>query len=128
MLRKTTLLQLAVVCLLVAFTVSCNIYRPEIEHGQFVKSKDIDKLYIGMPVTEVIGIMGTPLVVDSFNRSRWDYVHIKIDEQRKIVEREKISIVFSNGLIEEIIVDKPEDEESGIETETTADEESESAD
>ena len=127
MLRTTASLQLVTVCLLVAFTVSCSIYRPEIDHGQFVESKDIDKLYIGMPAAEVIGIMGTPLVVDSFNRSRWDYVHIKIDDKRTVVERQKISIVFSDGLIEEIIVDKQEDEENGIATEAIADEESESA-
>jgi outer membrane protein assembly factor BamE len=39
----------------------------------------VDKLQVGMSKTQVQYILGSPLVVDTFNPTRWDYYYTRVD-------------------------------------------------
>ncbi len=52
-----------------------GVYRIDVEQGNVVTQKMVDKLKPGMTRSQVRFILGTPLLEDSFNQSRWDYVY-----------------------------------------------------
>lgn len=49
-------------------------YKLDIPQGNAVTADQAAKLKLGMTRAQVRFVMGTPLLVDSFHRNRWDYV------------------------------------------------------
>ena len=92
----------AITILCIVLLVSCSIYRPEIYQGQSSNLVDVSKLTVGMTPDEVLDIMGTPLIVDSFHRDRWDYVHNVIDSKRTIVSKQKVTVFFKDGVVAKV--------------------------
>jgi outer membrane protein assembly factor BamE len=48
----------------------------------------VDKLQVGMTKSQVQFILGTPLIVDTFNPTRWDYYYTKVDSNDKKYEQQ----------------------------------------
>ena len=49
-------------------------YKIDIQQGNVVTQEMVNQLRPGMTRAQVQYVMGTPLLEDSFNRDRWDYV------------------------------------------------------
>ncbi len=65
-------------------------YKMEIQQGNVVNSKMLLQLRPGMTKSQVLYIMGTPLIADSFHSNRWDYFYQmrkegKLMEQRRVI-------------------------------------------
>ena len=60
--------------LLAALASGC-VYRPDIQQGNFIESKTVDQLQVGMTRSQVRYLLGTPLVPDLFDKERWDYLY-----------------------------------------------------
>lgn len=45
------------------------------KEGNLLSDKKIARIRVGMSKQEVAGIMGDPLIAETFRLSRWDYVH-----------------------------------------------------
>jgi len=71
---STPRLPLAVALLCLALTQGC-VYRMAIQQGNFLEPRSVDKLEIGMTRSQVRYLLGTPMVPDTFNLDRWDYVY-----------------------------------------------------
>ena len=52
-----------------------GVYKIPIEQGNVITQEMIDQLKPGMSREQVEFIMGSPLIKDSFNADRWDYVY-----------------------------------------------------
>jgi len=52
-----------------------GVYKIDIPQGNIVSQEDVNKLRPGMTKRQVRFVLGTPLVVDSFNADRWDYIY-----------------------------------------------------
>ncbi len=50
-------------------------YRADLAQGNFVEQERIDMLRYGMSAEQVRYILGTPMLIDPFDNSRWYYVH-----------------------------------------------------
>ncbi len=50
-------------------------YRSDLAQGNFVEQETIDKLRLGMTSDQVRYLLGTPMLIDPFDNSRWYYVH-----------------------------------------------------
>jgi outer membrane protein assembly factor BamE len=50
------------------------VHRIDIQQGNFLDKDDIDRVSIGMTRVQVRSLLGTPMVADPFDVSRWDYV------------------------------------------------------
>ena len=50
-------------------------YKIDIQQGNIITQEMIDQLRPGMTRAQVQYVMGTPLLEDSFNKDRWDYVY-----------------------------------------------------
>lgn len=57
-----------------AFSQGCA-YRSDLAQGNFVEQEAVNKLSYGMSSEQVRYILGTPMLVDPFDNSRWYYVH-----------------------------------------------------
>ena len=67
-------LSIAAVVLAIAFTSAGCIYRMPIQQGNFLEDKELNQIQIGMTRTQVKYLLGTPMVADPFENTRWDYV------------------------------------------------------
>lgn len=50
-------------------------YRTDLAQGNFVEQDAVDQLRQGMSAAQVQYILGTPMLTDPFDNSRWYYVH-----------------------------------------------------
>jgi len=70
-----------------------GVYRINVEQGNIVTQEMVDQLKPGMTRAQVRFILGTPLVEDSFNRDRWDYMYI-LRNGEKILRENRLTVVF----------------------------------
>ncbi len=80
----------------------CAVYRPDIHQGQITDVEDVARVEAGMTKDQVQAILGTPLVVDTFNPDRWDYILTIVGNPRNIVLKERVTIYFENDRVREI--------------------------
>ena len=64
----------ALLLVAVGLLLGC-VHRIDIQQGNFLESKDIDRVAVGMTRVQVRALLGTPMVADPFTSSRWDYVY-----------------------------------------------------
>lgn len=70
-------------------------YKIDIQQGNVVTQSMIDQLKLGMTRTQVQYIMGTPLLQDTFDRNRWDYVYSNQPGDKPRVQR-TVTLYFDN--------------------------------
>jgi len=51
------------------------VHRIDIQQGNFLEAKDVDRVAVGMTKVQVRALLGTPMVADPFETWRWDYVY-----------------------------------------------------
>ena len=66
--------RLALAAILLAVLGAC-VHRIDIQQGNFLDKEDIDRISVGMTRVQVRALLGTPMVADPFQGSRWDYVY-----------------------------------------------------
>lgn len=65
------------------------VYRIDIQQGNFLEDKDLDRVAVGMTRVQVRSLLGTPMVADPFKSERWDYVYyFKQGRLKKPVQRQ----------------------------------------
>lgn len=52
-----------------------GVYRIDIPQGNIITQQQVDQLRPGLTKQQVNFILGTPLVRDTFNQDRWDYLY-----------------------------------------------------
>ena len=72
-----------------------GVYKLTIQQGNIVSQEMIDRLKPGMTRSQVQFVLGNPVLADSFERDRWNYVYTIDIPGQSIIERELI-IVFEN--------------------------------
>jgi len=71
MLFRTSIIALA----LSLSSCSSWVYRIDIPQGNYLEQKSIDKIQIGMTKEQVKFILGSPVLIDSFDKDTWNYVY-----------------------------------------------------
>jgi len=66
--------RLAAAVLAMVLLAGC-VHRIDIQQGNFLDTEDIDRIAVGMTRVQVRSLLGTPMVADPFQSSRWDYVY-----------------------------------------------------
>ena len=105
MVASVRIRRLACAALLLAILGAC-VHRIDIQHGNFLDTEDIDRISVGMTRVQVRALLGTPMVADPFQSSRWDYVYyLKKGRLRKPEWRH--FIVFFDGADKVEKIDRP---------------------
>ncbi|WP_231758265.1 outer membrane protein assembly factor BamE [Microbulbifer elongatus] len=66
---------------LVSLVTGCSLFkfpgvhRIQVQQGNIITQEMVDKLQPGMTRRQVRFVLGTPLVEDTFNPNRWDYIN-----------------------------------------------------
>lgn len=82
--------RLAALGLLAALSCGC-VYRMDIQQGNYLEGKTVDRLEVGMTRSQVRYLLGTPMVPDLFDKDRWDYLYyfqrgrLRKPEQRHVI-------------------------------------------
>jgi outer membrane protein assembly factor BamE len=63
------------------------VYRMDIQQGNYLEGKTVDKLEAGMTRSQVRYLLGTPMVPDLFDKDRWDYLYYFEGRHKKSARR-----------------------------------------
>lgn len=75
-----------------------DIHKVTVQQGNIVNQEMIDQLRPGMTRSQVRYILGTPLLMDTFDQDRWDYYY-SIKRPGKKEVREKIAVFFDGNTL-----------------------------
>jgi outer membrane protein assembly factor BamE len=85
----------SVAALLLALLAGC-VHRIDIQQGNFLDTEDIDRIAVGMTRVQVRALLGTPMVADPFQGSRWDYVYYLKKGRWQKPEQRHFIVFFDN--------------------------------
>lgn len=71
-----------------------GVYRIDIPQGNVVTQEMVDQLKPGMTKRQVRFVMGTPLVLDTFEPDRWDYIRSMEGRMQRERTQQRISLYF----------------------------------
>ena len=72
-----------------------GVYKIDIQQGNVITQEMVDQLKPGMTKRQVQFVMGTPLIMDTFNQKRWDYVY-SLQPGGKKRGQESVALYFEN--------------------------------
>jgi len=101
--RKTILLFISFFCFALA---SGCVYRAAVSQGNLIEQEDLDQVEIGMTMSQVRFLLGTPMIEDPFSRSRWDYVYYLRIKRQAAVSKRWVSVYFEDEKVTEIRKDQ----------------------
>ncbi len=89
--------------LLVCAIVGCSISMPRVhkvavQQGNILNQSMVDKLKPGMTRPQVAYVMGRPVIINTFDPDRWDYV-FTIEVPGQFNETTRMSLFFENDVL-----------------------------
>ena len=73
------------------------VYRIDIPQGNYLEQKSIDKIQIGMTKEQVKFVLGSPVMIDSFDNNTWNYVYrFKSGLREELNMQKSFSVKFEN--------------------------------
>jgi len=72
---------------------SLGVYKLDINQGNYITQDQVERLRVGQTRQQVRLILGTPLLVDPFHATRWDYVY-EFERQGRILEHSQLTVYF----------------------------------
>jgi outer membrane protein assembly factor BamE len=74
-----------------ALGLSACVYRMDVQQGNLLDVEQVDQVEVGMTRSQVRFLLGTPMVIDSFDADRWDYVYsLRRGHERHVTRRHLI--------------------------------------
>jgi outer membrane protein assembly factor BamE len=75
-----------------------GVYRIDIPQGNIITQEMVDQLRPGLNKRQVNFILGTPLIRDTFDQDRWDYVYSYQPGGGERVQ-ERLAVFFEDGTL-----------------------------
>ncbi|OMH39352.1 outer membrane protein assembly factor BamE [Motiliproteus sp. MSK22-1] len=73
-----------------------GVHKIDIQQGNIVTQEMVDQLRPGMTKDQVRFVMGTPLIQDTFQNNRWDYI-LTLKKGGDERAQERMSLFFTDG-------------------------------
>jgi outer membrane protein assembly factor BamE len=86
------------------------VYRINIQQGNFLNQTAVDNVKEGMTRSQVRYLLGTPMVADSFNKERWDYIYYLKKGRTRHVDSRRVTVYFDGDKVARL--DKPSEAEA----------------
>src|SRR5215831_18416467 len=98
--KHTRRLTTALTALGVALLISGCVYRMNIQQGNFLEPRAVSQLQVGMTRSQVRYLLGTPMVPDSFDRDRWDYLYyLKLGNMNTNILHRHLIVYFADDKV-----------------------------
>ncbi len=81
-------------CCLLLSLAACTPHKIAIEQGNILKADMIKQLEVGMSKSQIEFILGSPIIKDSFNGDRWDYIYV-MRPHKMPVRKKTLTLVFT---------------------------------
>ena len=92
----------ALAALLLGSAVAGCVYRMDIQQGNYLTGKTVDKLEVGMTRAQVRYLLGTPMLPDVFDKDRWDYLFYFQHSHNKPRQRH-LAVFFKDDKVERFV-------------------------
>ncbi|MCG6201539.1 outer membrane protein assembly factor BamE [Psychromonas antarctica] len=94
-----------------SFLYDTFVYQIDITQGNYIDDKKLDQVELGMNQEQVIFILGSPMLIDQFNSSKWYYIRY-IKPGGKDVQQQQAILTFNDKILtridrEELIRENP---------------------
>jgi len=74
---------------------SVGVYKLDVNQGNYITVDQVEKLRVGQTPAQVRLALGTPLLMDPFHPSRWEYVY-NFTRQGVMLEQRQFTVYFVN--------------------------------
>ncbi len=94
-------MRISLLVLAIALLGACafpGVYKINVEQGNIVTQEMADQLKPGMTRRQVRFILGTPLIEDTFNQNRWDYLYVKRNGM-KVLDQSRLTVEFDGDAL-----------------------------
>ena len=92
---------------LLALGSSACIYRIDIQQGNLLEESAIEQAAVGMTKNQIVFLLGTPMVTDTFHEDRWDYTYYLRRGRSREIERRWLIVYFDGDVVSRIEKDVP---------------------
>ncbi|GMG87094.1 outer membrane protein assembly factor BamE [Biformimicrobium ophioploci] len=72
-----------------------GVHRIDVQQGNIVTQEMVDQLKVGMTSRQVLFVLGTPLIQDTFNPDRWEYVY-RYQSPRNEITQHRFTVFFED--------------------------------
>tara|TARA_R110001583_G_scaffold315_3_gene2881 strand:+ start:11249 stop:11701 length:453 start_codon:yes stop_codon:yes gene_type:complete len=73
------------------------VYRIDIPQGNYLEQKNIDKIQVGMTKEQVKFVLGSPVMIDTFDQDTWNYLYrFKSGRSEKLNMQKRFAIKFED--------------------------------
>jgi len=83
-----------IIVILTLLLTSC-VYTLNIQQGNILDQKDINKLRAGLTKNQVVFVLGNPVVNDSFSDDHWIYLYTFSNRMTEIETTKRLELSFS---------------------------------
>lgn len=77
------------------------VYQIDVTQGNYIDDAEIARLETGMTQEQVIFILGSPMLIDQFDSSKWYYIRY-IKPGGEAVQQQQVLLVFADKVLIEI--------------------------
>jgi outer membrane protein assembly factor BamE len=99
------ILQRVLLGLALGASASACVYRINIQQGNFLDQAAVEQVKPGMTRSQVRYLLGTPMVADSFDKERWDYIYYLKKGRSSKVDSRRVTVYFEGDKVAKL--DKP---------------------
>ena len=97
---------------------SACVYCINIQQGNFLDQAAVEQVKPGMTRSQVRYLLGTPMVADSFNKERWDYIYYLRKGRTRHIDSRRVTVYFDGEKVAKL--DKPTAEEAAAQDKSAA--------
>ena len=83
-----------------------GVYLINIDQGNIVDQEMVDQLKPEMTRRQVRFLLGTPIVEDTFNNDRWDYIRLVRRGNDTLLQKRVISTTNETNVIPSVVVER----------------------
>jgi len=83
-----------------ALLASGCVYKMNIQQGNYLVAESVSQLKEGMTRSQVRFLLGTPMVPDAFDNSRWDYYYFFSSRQYKQPLKRRLTVYFEDERVQ----------------------------
>ncbi len=84
---------------------SACVYRINVQQGNFLDQAAVEQVKTGMTRSQVRYLLGTPMVADTFDKERWDYIYYLKKGHSSKEDSRRVTVYFDADKVAKI--DKP---------------------
>ena len=81
------------------FLASGCVYKMNIQQGNYLVPDSVSQLKEGMTRSQVRFLLGTPMVPDAFDESRWDYYYFFSSQRIKKPLKRRLTVYFADDKV-----------------------------